>query len=73
MRVIPLSASAFLPEPPARSVHHQRADRVWCELLASGQEAELDEERDFEDFGAEFLDQGGGGGGGAAGGQQIID
>src|SRR4051794_1016377 len=43
------------------------------EFFPTGEKAKLDEKGNFEDFGADFLEEGGGGGGGPAGGKQVID
>ena len=56
-----------------QSIDDYRADRMILELVAPAQEAQLDKEGNFQDFGPELLHQGGGGGGRSPRGQQIVD
>src|SRR5687768_7468528 len=54
-------------------VVEQRQDVAFRELAAAVEEAELDDEREPGDLGAETLDQADGGGCGATGGEDVVD
>src|SRR5260221_13830508 len=56
-----------------RLIDDQRTDGIILQFVAPVEKAEFDQERYFEDFCADLMQQGGGGGGGPARGQKIIN